>query len=66
VSLYCIGCGADHDFDVFPDTGECMICGDWLVSDDDDLPDPEVQIKELLEVAGKLEEVSGDFKKGVN
>lgn len=66
MALFCIGCGAIHDFDLALDDGTCIVCGDDLVEDENELPDPEVQMKEVLELASKLGELSIETKKGSN
>lgn len=31
----CIECGADHDYDLAPDTGKCIVCGGLLAEPTD-------------------------------
>ena len=60
MSLYCIACRTDHDYDLMLDDGTCIVCGDQLVEDDEELPSVETQMQEVLEVVDKLNVVKTD------
>lgn len=70
MSLKCVDCGCDHDYDLAPDEGVCILCGSMLIDEDGALPDVEAQIRELMDLVGEkldgMEHVTKGIKPGAN
>lgn len=66
MSLFCISCGTDHDYDLAPDEGSCIICGDDLIEHEGDLPDAQARVDEVLENVTRRLPVGSVPKPGAN